>query len=77
MNSFQSSLQLQTLVVRVLKDFITQRYESLGWVTVLSGNPFVPPVRVSPQTTLASCLIQTKGKFTIRGSKPASQPNDV
>ena len=42
MNSFQSSLQLQTLVVRVLKDFITQRYESLGWVTVLSGNPFVP-----------------------------------
>ena len=32
-------------------------------------------LRISPQTTLASCLIQTRGKFTIRGSKPASQPN--
>ena len=39
--------------------------DGMGWRTVLSGDPFVPPVGVSPQTTLASCLIQTKGKFTI------------
>ena len=50
---------------RWLKVCITHRYDTPGWVTVLSGNPFVPLVRVSPQTTLASCLIQTKGKFNI------------